>query len=954
MPSLIDNIDRGAWDDLRTDRRAGDDIYVVTPNEDTIIFRWQAVTYDTPLAPGVTRGENPVNFEVELQRNGAVVFRYGNGNQRLFPVVGLGGGFPDPYVVDSHTSERSLKDLTNAATVTFALHLPPPPPTANVTLSMTNGPNPAPSGGQQTYNVQIYNGGPFDARNAVVTDQLPAGLAFVSCTTNRGTCSTPAQGQNGTVTVNLGQLDSGQTASITIVAQVTATAGSTLTNTVSVAHSRFDNNLTDNSATAVTQVVDNLVFGNVASIATALVRNFAIKQDGSVWAWGRGDFGGLGDGAYTALRANPVPLSVSGVASVSAGYSHTLAVKTDGTVAGWGYNSAGQLFGNSPSYPSPLAIPGLANITAVAAGYQHSLALKNDGTVLAWGANDSGQLGQGTVDSNSHPVPAQVPGLTNVIAIAANNNYCLALRSDGSVWSWTSNSNGQLGTVDANNVRSTAAQVPGVSSVQSIVAGYNHVLAIKTDGTVWGWGANAFGQTGSTNYDNVNSTPTQVVNLGNVVAVGPGFGFSLAVRSDGTVWGWGLNGLGQLGNGTMGSNPQPTATQVSGISSGVAVGAGNAHGLVLLSDGTLRAWGDNQYSQLGDGTTFNRLTPVQVTGLLVVAQPVITPGDRTTHPPLEVTVSCDTPGATIHYTTNGQDPTESDPTVGADGRIVITQSVTLKAKAFKNGWTSSSVSSATYTVLALPNPIDNATTFVRQQYLDFLGREPDQGGWNYWGAQISDCGTDALCVHQRRIGVSGAFFVELEFQRTGYVVYRMHRAAFGSAANAPTLANLTFTQFMTDRPLVIDGPGLPQSTIDFANGFVQRSAFLVAYPLSQTNSQFVNKVFDTAGLTPFTTERQQQIEAMNNNGKTRAQVLLDVIEIAEFKTREYNRSFVLMQYFGYLRRDPDFGGYNFWLNILDNREPNNYRGMICSFLTSAEYQQRFGTTVSRTNADCAQ
>ncbi len=252
------------------------------------------------------------------------------------------------------------------------------------------------------------------------------------------------------------------------------------------------------------------------------------------------------------------------------------------------------------------------------------------------------------------------------------------------------------------------------------------------------------------------------------------------------------------------------------------------------------------------------------------------------------------------------------------------------------------------------NPLDEARFFARQHYLDFLNREPDQGGWDYWTAQITDCGNDALCIHQRRIGVSGAFFVELEFQRTGYVVYRMHRAAFGNEANAPTLAKLTFEQFMADRPLIVDGPGLPQSTIDFANAFVQRQSFLTEYPLSQTNAQFVNKVFDTAGLTPYATERQQQIDAMTNNGKTRAQVLLDVIEIVEFKDREYNRSFVLMEYFGYLRRGVDLGGYNFWLNVLNNQEPNNYRGMICSFITSEEYQQRFGTLVTRTNADCAQ
>jgi hypothetical protein len=252
------------------------------------------------------------------------------------------------------------------------------------------------------------------------------------------------------------------------------------------------------------------------------------------------------------------------------------------------------------------------------------------------------------------------------------------------------------------------------------------------------------------------------------------------------------------------------------------------------------------------------------------------------------------------------------------------------------------------------NPLDSAQFFVRQNYSDFLNREPDQGGWDYWTNQIAECGTNLLCVHQRRIGVSAAFFVELEFQRTGYVVYRMHRAAFGTWPNTTTRANLTAGQFMTDRPLLPEGADLAQSTINFANAFVQRPAFLQVYPASMTNADFVNQLFDQAELVPYTAERQQQIEAMNNSGKTRAQVLLDVIEIAEFKTREYNRSFVLMQYFGYLRRDPDQGGYDFWLNILNNREPNNYRSMVCGFITSAEYQQRFGTAITRTNADCAQ
>jgi hypothetical protein len=157
---------------------------------------------------------------------------------------------------------------------------------------------------------------------------------------------------------------------------------------------------------------------------------------------------------------------------------------------------------------------------------------------------------------------------------------------------------------------------------------------------------------------------------------------------------------------------------------------------------------------------------------------------------------------------------------------------------------------------------------------------------------------------------------------------------------------------MADRSQLVAGPGLPQSTTNFANAFVQRPEFLTVYPANQTNEQFVNKLFDSAGLNPFTAERQQQIDAMNNNGKTRAQVLLDVIETPAFKTREFNGAFVLMQYFGYLRRDPEQGGYDFWLDVLNNRVPGNFRGMVCAFLTSAEYQRRFGSTVTRTDRDC--
>jgi YVTN family beta-propeller protein len=246
-----------------------------------------------------------------------------------------------------------------------------------------------------------------------------------------------------------------------------------------------------------------------------------------------------------------------------------------------------------------------------------------------------------------------------------------------------------------------------------------------------------------------------------------------------------------------------------------------------------------------------------------------------------------------------------------------------------------------------PNAIDSSDLFVWQHYVDFLDREPDDDGLAYWISQIDLCQPALTCTGQRRNGVSAAFFVENEFQQTGYFVYRLYKASLGRQP--------AFSEFVADRRRVVDGPDLEANRQALVNDWVGRPAFTAAnaYPSSLTPAQFVNKLFDTAGLLPYSAERQQQIDAMNTSGKTRAQVLRDVIEMAEFKAREYNPAFVRMQYFGYLRRDPDPGGEAFWLDVVNNHATNNYRAMVCAFLTSTEYQQRFGSSVTRTNADCA-
>jgi hypothetical protein len=244
---------------------------------------------------------------------------------------------------------------------------------------------------------------------------------------------------------------------------------------------------------------------------------------------------------------------------------------------------------------------------------------------------------------------------------------------------------------------------------------------------------------------------------------------------------------------------------------------------------------------------------------------------------------------------------------------------------------------------ATTNPLDDAHYFVNQHYLDFLNREPDPGGLAYWTNEIISCGNDATCVVNRRVAVSASFFAAAEFQEGGSFVYRLYKGPLGRLP--------TYAEFTVDRSRVVAGPNLNASKIGLVDEFISRAEFLQLYPLTLTNAEFVNKLFDTAGLTPFTAERQQQLDAMNG-GKTRAEVVRDLIEIQQFKDREFNPSFVLMQYFGYLRRDPDTGGYAFWLNVLNNQEPNNYRGMVCAFITSQEYQERFSPVRTRSDVEC--
>jgi alpha-tubulin suppressor-like RCC1 family protein len=365
--------------------------------------------------------------------------------------------------------------------------------------------------------------------------------------------------------------------------------------------------------------------GEWVAVAAASYNTLALKPDGTLWAWGLNDYGQLGQGDCD-LVAHPTPSQVGrrhGWAAVSAGYGDSFAVRTDGTLWAWGNNSdfGGNLgLGSAGITVQGITIPadrwsparvGRAHDWAgVFSGYQHAVAMRKDGTLWGWGANFYGALGH-TGSASLEFLPTVVGRERDWATAAAGGDFSLGVKEDGSVWATGLNMYGNLGLGDTAD-RHRLTEIGSAQDWATVSAGLGYGLALKKDGSLWAWGGNNFGQLGVGD-TTARHSPTRVGRAADWTAAYCLGHHSLALKRDGSLWAWGENSFGQLGVGDTADKHSPTRVGTSrdwaAISPG---GAASYHSLALKQDGSLWAWGLNNYGQLGLGDTVDRHTPTRV------------------------------------------------------------------------------------------------------------------------------------------------------------------------------------------------------------------------------------------------------------------------------------------------------------------------------------------------------
>ncbi len=354
-----------------------------------------------------------------------------------------------------------------------------------------------------------------------------------------------------------------------------------------------------------------------ATIAGGSDFSLAVDANGGLWAWGDNGSGQLSSDVAASTGVTTPTQIITGTtwAAVSAGSLFSLAIDSSGNLWAWGDNTDGQLANGSTStigINTPAQISSGTDWIAVSAGSNFALAIDSSGNLWAWGDNTYGQLGNGTTSSTKVTSPTQVASGTTWTAVAAGSNFVVAIRSDGTLWAWGNNTSGQIGNGSSSGNVPTPTQIGSATNWSMVAAGSDFALAIQSGGSLWAWGGNTSGQLGNGSTVNV-AAPVQIGTASTWSYVAAGSDFSLAIDSNSALWTWGDNTVGQLGNGST-SAAVTIPAQISTGTTWSYAAAGSDFSLAVNSSGALLAWGDNTFGQLGNGTTSTipGTTPAQV------------------------------------------------------------------------------------------------------------------------------------------------------------------------------------------------------------------------------------------------------------------------------------------------------------------------------------------------------
>jgi autotransporter-associated beta strand protein len=643
--------------------------------------------------------------------------------------------------------------------------------------------------------------------------------------------------------------------------------------------------------------------------------------------------------------------------------------------------------------------------TTVSAGV---LRLGSDGVVSAGGAITSGPVGTSTVTlsdtSNLSSSSTTARTLQNNLSLSGNITLGNAVDTGALTFNSTDGTNTLSTAATATLTGDTTLTTASVITISDVISG-NFNLTKAGSSTLALGGANTYGGNTTINTGTLALTGSGSSANSPTITVAGGATFdvsgrtsTLTLQSSQT-----LNGTGTVSSGTincsasgltMGStspltllyaNGNPTLTVTGGALtlasgnpvtvtvSGSALTAGDYTLISSSSGGSVAGAAPTTVMVVPGGLDTGMAASLQITSGQLILQ-VATPTAANGNVSGQIVDSNGNPveGAAVRMTGTQNRLTVSDAqgnyrfdNVETNGfyTVVPTRanySFSPSQRSFSAlGQHTDAAFNASSTGNAL-NPLDATEYFVRQQYLDFLNREPDESGFNFWVNNIESCGANAQCREAKRIDTSAAFFLSIEFQQTGYLVYRTYQAAYGDIPKLPVPIKLS--EFKPDTREIGNGvivlqSGWEQKLEDnkqaFAAEFVQRPRFASAYPTSITPSEFVDKLFTNAGLTPGDADRTAAINEFGpatttTDAAARGRALRRVAENATLAQQEFNRAFVLMEYFGYLQRDAntgpdtDFSGYHFWLDKLNAFGGNCQNAeMVKAFLVSGEYRGRF-------------